>query len=171
MNQEEREILIWEYIDGACDEKTRGYVADMIVRDTEWNETYNKLMSLNAAIVRNVPEDEPSMRFTKNITEALQNARIAKPARKYINISVIRLITAILLLPSIPVIGFIILNLVNTPAKESASSWAVATDLLNNHKITTLAMWLCIPLLLLFFDLLLTNRRRAASGNTEPQKG
>lgn len=163
MNKEERESLIWAYIDGNCDKGTYGYVANMIAGDAEWKATYDMLMAFHASVARDISEEEPSMRFTKNLMDTLQTAKISKPAHKYINMSVVRLITAILVLPGLIAVCYIFANFNNLPAQPARGSWSAATNLLSDKSTINMAFWACVPLLLLFFDLLIRSRRTSSS--------
>jgi hypothetical protein len=106
MNQQEKELLLWEYIDGICDEATHAYVKEMIANDEQWQNLYKELQALHKAIPRHIETEQPSMRFTKNVMEAVADIHIAPATRTYANPVVIRLIAAFFILTMVALIGY-----------------------------------------------------------------
>lgn len=106
MNQQEKELLLWQYIDGICDEATHAYVKGMIATDEQWQNLYYELQALHQVIPGHIETEQPSMRFTKNVMEAVADIHIAPATRKYANPVVIRLIAAFFILTLVALIGY-----------------------------------------------------------------
>ena len=152
--KQEIEIQIWEYIDGICDDTTKEYVQHKIATDAEWKSLYRELLAQNASMPAYEELDQPSMRFTKNVMEAVGQAKIAPATRRYINPIVIRLIS-----------GFFILSvaLVVIYALTATGSTTEATPVFNFDKLFSsdvfnMLVWLNVVMALLFVDTLLRFR-------------
>ncbi len=120
MNREEIEIQIWEYIDGACDEATSARIAGLINSDPEWERTYTGLRAIHAGIQSGALLEQPSMRFTKNVTDALAKEHIAPAAGKYINKIVIRGIATVF---AVLLVTFFVYSLTSITDKGASSAY------------------------------------------------
>jgi hypothetical protein len=100
---EDIEIQLWEYIDHVCDEATRVRIAQLIATDNVWKRKYVELTALNTTLGSLEPE-HTSMRFSKNVMEAIATAHVAKPTKSYVNKWVVRGIAAVFVL----LIGFVL---------------------------------------------------------------
>jgi hypothetical protein len=100
---EDIEIQLWEYIDQVCDEAARPRIAQLIATDNVWKQKYAELTALNATLGSLEPE-HTSMRFSKNVMEAIATAHVAQPTKSYVNKWVIRGIAAVFVL----LIGFVL---------------------------------------------------------------
>ena len=105
MNQEEIELQLWEYIDGRCDEAAASRFARLIAEDIVWKEKYNELMAINAGIADSLELEQPSMRFTKNVMEAVAHTHMAPATKKYINPYIIRGIAAVFIIMLVTFLG------------------------------------------------------------------
>jgi anti-sigma factor RsiW len=86
MNRQQNiEERLWEYIDGACPEEDRLFIEQLIADNQEWRTKYQELLELQDLMAHRLELDEPSMRFTQNIMEAISKEHIAPAARTYIN--------------------------------------------------------------------------------------
>lgn len=101
---EDIEIQLWEYIDNVCDEATRLRIAQLIATDNIWKQKYAELTTINSNLQQLEPE-HTSMRFSKNVMEAIAGAHVAQPTKSYINKWVVRGIAAVFIL----LIGFALL--------------------------------------------------------------
>lgn len=81
-NMEER---LWEYVDGACSEEDRLFIEQLIAASQEWKTKYRELLELQDLMSHHLVLDEPSMRFTQNVMEAIGKHQIAPAAKSYIN--------------------------------------------------------------------------------------
>lgn len=88
---------LWAYIDNACDEADALRIKELIDSDRQWQQAYNSLVQTEALIIPAVAPDQPSLRFSKNVMDAIA-AAIPAPARKYINSRVVKGIAAFFLL-------------------------------------------------------------------------
>ena len=99
MNKPENmETRLWDYIDGLSNEQERSFVARLIEENNEWRNKYHELLDIHQLMQQHMELEEPSMRFSQNVMDAIANEKIAPAASSYIKKSVIRLISAFFLL-------------------------------------------------------------------------
>ncbi len=89
---EEIEMLLWDFIDGRCDATEQMRIQSLIASDSVWKLKYDELQSLHQNIQPGL--EQPSMRFTKNVMEAIAHTQIAPATKKYINPYIVRGIAA-----------------------------------------------------------------------------
>ncbi len=94
MEQQDIEMQLWEYIDGLGTETERAAIARLIATDVQWQEQYSSFVALNAEIESAIETEQPSLRFSKNVMEAVAQAHIAPATNRYINPSVLKGIAA-----------------------------------------------------------------------------
>ncbi len=86
MNKPENiEDRLWEYLDGAGSAEERLFIEQLIASNGEWKAKYQELLELQDLLSHRLELDEPSMRFTQNIMEAISKHHIAPAAKTYIN--------------------------------------------------------------------------------------
>ena len=90
----EIEMQIWEYLDGLCSAADRERIEQLIALDNNWRLKYEEMVALNATIGSSLEEEQPAMRFTQNVMDAIDAEAIAPAARTYMNKWVIRGIAA-----------------------------------------------------------------------------
>jgi hypothetical protein len=89
------EQYIWDYIDGLSTPEEKAMVEDLLRHDQEWRKVYEELRFVNAQIQSADLVDQPSMRFTKDIMDQVNNIKVAPPAQSYINKKIIYSIAAV----------------------------------------------------------------------------
>jgi anti-sigma factor RsiW len=82
VNIEER---LWEYLDGAGSAANRLFIEQLIDSNAAWKAKYQELLELQDLLSHRLELDEPSMRFTQNIMEAIGKYQIAPATKSYIN--------------------------------------------------------------------------------------
>lgn len=120
--EQEMEMQLWEYIDGICNETEAQRIALLIKEDVAWAEKYTELIAFNAELAGSLELEQPSMRFTKNVMEAVAVSHIAPATKKYINPFIIRGIAAFFILIIAAVIGYAIASSGNTGKSGSLLS-------------------------------------------------
>lgn len=86
MNKPENiEDRLWDYLDGEGSGDDRLFIEQLIASDAEWKAKYQELLELQDLLSHRLELDEPSMRFTRNIMEAISKHHIAPAAKSYIN--------------------------------------------------------------------------------------
>ena len=86
MNKPENiEDRLWDYLDGAGSAEERLFIEQLIASNGEWKAKYQELLELQDMLSHRLELDEPSMRFTQNIMEAISKHHIAPAAKTYIN--------------------------------------------------------------------------------------
>lgn len=106
MEQQDIELQLWEYIDGNCDDATKVHVQYMIANNAQWQYLYEQLQTLHTTISANAELEQPSMRFAKNVMEAIVHTAISKSTRSYINPLVIRSIGAFFIISIMVLVGY-----------------------------------------------------------------
>jgi hypothetical protein len=110
-HNEEIEMLLWDFIDGNCNEAESMRIKSLIADNREWKQKFEELISLHQSISPDL--EQPSLRFTKNVMDAVAQTHIAPSAKKYINIYIIRSIAAFFI---ITIVCFLVYTL-------SISNW------------------------------------------------
>ena len=105
--QEEMELRIWAYLDGAGSDEERSEVARLVQEQAAWKALYGELLEVHRSIGA-LELDEPSMRFTRNVMESIAQLQIAPATKNYINK---RIIWGIALFFITMLVGFFIYGL------------------------------------------------------------
>jgi hypothetical protein len=103
---EEIKFQLWDYIDGLCSEAQRQRIATLIGSDAGWKRQYNELAALQAGLTQELATEQPSLRFSKNVMEAVAAAHIAPATKKYINLAVIKSIAAFFVITILSILGY-----------------------------------------------------------------
>jgi len=92
MNHEEIDIemRIWEYLDGYCNPQQHTVIAGLIASDLTWKRKYDEITALQATLTAGLEQEQPGMRFSKNVMDAVEQESIAPAVRSYLNKWVIR---------------------------------------------------------------------------------
>jgi hypothetical protein len=169
INIEER---LWNYLDGAGSAEERLFIEELIATDAEWKAKYQELLELQDLLAHRLELDEPSMRFTQNIMEAIGKCQIAPAAKSYINKRIIWGIAGFFICC---ITGFLIVVL----AQVNWSAGSTDTSIINFNKInldkvdtsrifnntyTTIFMMINVVLGLVVLDMYL-GRKKAKTGS------
>jgi hypothetical protein len=119
MNREAIEAQLWDYIDGTCSAPDKERISALIATDITWSGIFNELALLHRSIVAHTESEQPSMRFTKNVMDAVGKAHIAPATKKYINSSVIKGIAALFIAVIIATIGYALVSVNWTPNSDT----------------------------------------------------
>lgn len=137
------EQMIWEYIDGSCNELIKEQVQQKLQTDVQWQNLYSELLALHKSIGTDIEIEEPSMRFTKNLMERLAADTIAKQSKSYFNPVVIRSISFVLITSIVFLLVYAF----------SAANWNKTTRLKYYNNSTLHAfLWINIILGLVLID-------------------
>lgn len=91
------EQMIWEYIDGSCDDPTKEQVQQKLNTDVQWQNLYGELLLLHKSISADMEAELPSMRFTKNVMEKIATEAIVNQSKSYFNPIIIRSVSFVLI--------------------------------------------------------------------------
>jgi len=94
MENEEIEMQLWEYIDGTCTIAERARISALIATDPIWQAKHAQLVQLHADMNTGMELEQPSMRFSKNVMEAIGEVKVARAAKGYINPYIVKGIAA-----------------------------------------------------------------------------
>lgn len=157
------ERQLWNYIDGACTASDEARIRGLIAADAKWKALYGKLKALHITASGMEPE-QPSMRFTKNIMEAIGHTAIAPPARRYVNPMVVRVIAGFFII----VIALLLVYALGgaVPSGGATTDFPEA-DLgaILNSKVFHAVAWANMVAGMLLLDSLLRKKRMAKAGN------
>ena len=83
------EMQLWSYIDGDCNAAEKQRMAELISADPVWKQKYAELLAVHEGL-QQMEAEHTSMRFSKNVMEAISHVKVAKATSSYINPWVIR---------------------------------------------------------------------------------
>lgn len=159
---EEIDIQLWEYIDGSCNSIDRQRISILIEQDAVWKEKYAELLAFNADISNSLELEQPSMRFTRNVMDAVAAQHIAPATKQYINKGIIRGIAAFFIIMLTTVFGYALAT-AHGGAETSFFPKLNLNNLNLNHYINSSTMMLFIAVNivigLVFLDTMLRRKR------------
>jgi hypothetical protein len=109
-NEENIELLIWDYIDGNLNEEERNAVDNQIKNDTRWGNDYADFLSFNSQLSATNELTDPPLRFTKNVMEQVVSEQIVHTKKVYINPYIIKGIAAIFIFTILIPVIYLIYN-------------------------------------------------------------
>lgn len=104
-------MQLWEYIDGSGNEATRLRITQLIETDALWKETYNQLMEVHNSISAVIETGQPSLRFTRNVMDAVAGIDILPATRRYINPAIMKGMAAFFIIPVILLISYCLFSI------------------------------------------------------------
>lgn len=160
------EVLLWEYIDNACDDVTRVRVARNIATDEAWKNKYEELLSFNEELAGSLEAQEPSLRFTRNVMELIGQANPVPSVRNYVNPIIIKGIAAFFMVSLLVTTLFAFFaadkgEVTKVPISIPHIAWK-APDLSTyfNNNITLVLLSVNMVLGLIFLDAILAKRKK-----------
>jgi hypothetical protein len=114
----EIEMQIWEYLDRLCSAEDEQRISMLIASDPSWKAKHEEIVAMHAAIGNNLEQEQPGMRFTQNVMDAVFKEAIAPAAKTYLNKWVIRGIAAFFVV----ILGVFIINAFGTVDATDAGS-------------------------------------------------
>ncbi|RYZ21553.1 MAG: hypothetical protein EOP49_46980, partial [Sphingobacteriales bacterium] len=84
LHEEEIELRIWEFLDGAGDSDTRQATARLISTEARWKSKHEEIMQLQAGL-NSLETEQPSMRFSRNVMDAVAAIAPLRATSSYIN--------------------------------------------------------------------------------------
>ena len=158
---EEIELQLWEYIDCTCTDADKERIALLVANDAAWREKFDALTVLHADIEEMMEVEQPSMRFTKNVMEAVAQVQIATPTKQYINRGIIRGIAAFFLIGIFLMIGYAFATTKwnsSTASIASSFSFSKLSGFISSPVIN-IVIAINVVLLLVLVDTLLRRKR------------
>ena len=166
MEQDEIEMQLWEYIDSTCSEADRQRIAMLIATDPLWQEGYTELSLLHTGISSSLELEQPSMRFTKDVMDAVAATHIAPATKKYINLNIVRGIAAFFIIGVATLLG-VALATANMNDGHKLALPDLGLETLFNSTFFYAAIGVNILLALLLADVVVRRKQAAASGHEE----
>ena len=105
--QPDMEQQLWDYIDGFVSTEEKSSIEKQLESNLEWKNKYHELLQ-TSQLLKSSELEQPSLRFTKNVMDAIAKYQIAPAAKNYINNKIIWGIGAffILMIAGFLVYGF-----------------------------------------------------------------
>jgi hypothetical protein len=116
METNEIEMQLWEYLDGACTIDDMSRISVLIVRDPLWKAKFEELAALHNSLGDSLELEQPSLRFTQNVMDAVATTHVATATKKYINKGIIRSIAALFGIMLTAILGYAIANSKKSPS-------------------------------------------------------
>lgn len=161
--QIDTEQQIWEYLDGTCDAATRALVEQQLLHNPDYKQLFVSVAALHEQLHTELTLEEPAMRFTRNVMDAVAGEKILKPARAYVNQWVIRGIAGVF----IAVIGWMLARLLPTMSftPGTTSLLREATDTLDfsflqKGRLTNAMLCMTGVALVMLIDAIVGSRRQ-----------
>ncbi|MFT4204283.1 MAG: hypothetical protein QM610_10260 [Chitinophagaceae bacterium] len=89
VSDEERDFLLWRYLQKDLMPQELAQVQTRLDTDAVWQESL-RVLQREEAQFQLLESETPSLRFTKNVMEAIEQKTIAKPARNYVNKNIVK---------------------------------------------------------------------------------
>jgi hypothetical protein len=161
--QHQMEEQLWSYIDGTVSEEEKSFIHQLVATNAEWKDKYHELLEVHDLLNNNLELDEPSMRFTQNVMDAIGKFQIAPAAKNYINK---KIIWGIGLFFITMIIGFLIYGFGQVNWAEGGStSYSIDFSKIEwnkffNNTYTSVFMMINAVLGLVLLDMYLSKRKR-----------
>ena len=94
--QQQMEERLWDYIDGLSSPAERSALDELIAANIEWQQKYRELLGVHQ-LMDSSELEAPSMRFTKNVMDAIAGRQVAPVSKRYINEWVVKGVAAVLI--------------------------------------------------------------------------
>lgn len=163
------EDLLWDYIDNRVTPAERAEIEALLASDAALREQYAALLEVHATLMT-ADREEPSLRFTKNVMDAIADQSIAPATPTYVNKKIIRGITTALLSLLGATFAYVLVLLKRTPSKDSNFKLDIPqVSIPAVHLDPYLSVFILIALLSAFFWIdALRQRRRAVKNSLRP---
>lgn len=147
MHTQQMEEKIWGYIDGSSSKEEVAFVEQMIATDANWRAKYSELKEINQLLKSDMELEQPSMRFSINVMDQLQELKPAPATRQYINKTIIRSIAVFFV---ITIVGFLIYSftLIDWSSPAPTGEGYQLPSMSFDYKLFLNSTWLNVVLML-----------------------
>jgi hypothetical protein len=162
---EEIEMQIWEYLDGTCPVADMQRISILIERDNIWKEKYIELSALHEGLSKSLELEQPSLRFTQNVMDAVVKAHVAPATKQYINKGIIRGIAAVFIVMLTTIFGYALAHLKSSPGAANSRLNFTMPDLSSIFNSATFNVIIAVNVViaLVLLDALLRRKRAQQS--------
>ncbi len=91
MDAEERDFLLWRYFHKDLTSLELLFAEEQLASNIEWQEAFQEI-KIQEQQLQLMETETPSLRFTKNVMESIEQKVIARPANSYVNKNIIKFI-------------------------------------------------------------------------------
>jgi len=162
MEQEQMEMELWGYIDGTCEQADTHRIANLIATRADWKNKYEELRAFNAALAEHMETEQPSMRFSKDVMDAISKTQIAPATDKYINPFIIRSIATFFIATIAVAIGYLLLSVKwDSPSTNALNVPTMHMERLFNATTLNVTIALTVVLGLVLLDGILRRNNKA----------
>lgn len=162
---EEIEIQLWDYIGNRCSEAERARIATLIAHDAIWKKLYEDISATDELLHTTEPE-HTSMRFTKNVMEAVAETTIAPRTGQYLNHSLLKGIAAVMAICIISLLAYVLIAADWSQTRPATSRTNIDLGWITHPLVLQVAGFIFMLLSLTFLDSLF--RRKALTGRNTP---
>ncbi|MBO9634313.1 MAG: hypothetical protein J7578_14455 [Chitinophagaceae bacterium] len=166
-NFENMELRLWDYIDGLSSTEERSFIEKLIEENIEWRRKYHELLDAHQLLQQNIELDEPSMRFSANVMDAIAHEKIAPAASSYIKKPVIRGIAIFFLVSFVAMLVYVGVSLDWSALNKPNSSFKLPELNLGKYMSSTLFNSMAIVTVVLALALIDTAIRKKQKKNRE----
>lgn len=145
----EIEFIVWQFHHQLLSPTEQEDVAIKIANSTQWANILDKIKQEELQF-QTMEEEQPSMRFTKNIMDAIQPLEIKKPIHNYVNRKMIRL-AAVYFLFVIAIT--LILFTVQIVQRDSSKSFQLNFSLINPIQLHSMTKFISPQLIYCFYGI------------------
>lgn len=146
----EIEFIVWQYNHQLLSPTEQEDVAVKIAKSTQWANILDKIKQEELQF-QTLEEEQPSMRFTKNIMEAILPLEIKKPIHNYVNRKIIRLAAVYFLF--VIAITLILLTIQIVQHWDSAKSFQLNFSLINPTQLNSMTKFISPQLIYCFYGI------------------
>jgi cell division septal protein FtsQ len=146
----EIEFIVWQYHHQLLAPIEQDEVALKITDSDIWKNALDKIIQEELQL-QVLEEEQPSMRFTKNIMEAIQPLEIKKPIHNYVNKKIIRLAAAYFLF--VIALTIVLLGIQIAQHWDSSKSLQINLSLINPTQISTMTHFISPQLVYCFYGI------------------
>ncbi|QES90044.1 hypothetical protein [Rhizosphaericola mali] len=146
----EIEFIVWQFHHQLLSPTEQEDVALKIANATQWANILDKIKQEELQF-QTLEEEQPSMRFTKNIMEAIQPLEIKKPIHNYVNKKIIQL-AAIYFLAILTITVILLTNQI-IHNWDSSKSFQLNISLINPIQLNSMTKYISPQLIYCFYGI------------------
>ncbi|RYE18845.1 MAG: hypothetical protein EOP51_21100 [Sphingobacteriales bacterium] len=145
--------LLWLYVDGQCSEADQLLVNQLLANNAHWQQAYHEIIAFEQTLSNSSDLEQPSMRFTKNVMDAVQAEGFAH--KKAGN----RLVWVFGTIMSMLTIVLVITGFTDIDWAAGKSVWSFSQVQIDRSKIVFITLAINTVLALVLLDTLLKRKR------------
>ena len=159
-----QEEQLWNYIDGLSDEKESAEIAIKLANDEQFYQLYLQLLEVNQQLETHLEIDEPSMSFTRNVMEQVNQEIAPVKLKTKVDSRIIYAIGGFFALSLVSILVYAIATAVpNFTSSIPAINLENKFDSLLDTKVIMIFLFVNAVLLLVYLDSFLRKGMKKAT--------